>query len=480
MAKNLKNKVLTGIAWQYFQRVGYQIIHFVVSLILARLLMPEDFGIVALLGVFVSVSNIFIDSGFSNALIQRKVIDEIDCSSVFYLNVMVSILIYSIVFLCSPFVAQFYQMPQLTPLLRILSIQIIIMSFNCVQQALLVRQMKFRYNFYIGIFSVTISSLVGIVMAYSGWGVWSIVYIQIVAQLCTGIGLWTFVAWRPHWLFSWKRIKYLFSYGSRILGGSIINVLYNNIYNLVIGKRYSPSDLGFYNRGQLLPTTIIDTASTSFNSVLFPVLSSVQDDKVRYKSFIRRSSKMTAFIVFFLAAFMCAFAPQIIRFLLGEKWLPAVPFMCIVCVTVCVNPLIVINQTICTSLGRSDYFMRTTFISKFLSILIIIWGAFYNVYMMVIAGAVANIITFIITAVYNKRLIGYSIKDMLCDASPALILASISCGVSYLIMSVFSLNDLFHICLGGVFSLGVYLSLAYVTRQESLQFILNNISKKGK
>lgn len=230
MAENLKNKVLTGIAWQYFQRVGYQIIHFVVSLILARLLMPEDFGIVAFLGVFVSVSNIFIDSGFSNALIQRKVIDEIDCSSVFYLNVMVSILIYGIVFLCSPFVAQFYQMPQLTPLLRILSIQIIIMSFNCVQQALLVRQMKFRYNFYIGIFSVTISSLVGIVMAYSGWGVWSIVYIQIVAQLCTGIGLWTFVAWRPQWLFSWKRIKSLFSYGSRIFGGSIINVLYNIIY----------------------------------------------------------------------------------------------------------------------------------------------------------------------------------------------------------------------------------------------------------
>lgn len=454
-------------------------IHFIVSLVLARLLTPDDFGTIAMLGVFISISNIFIDSGFGNALIQRKEIDDIDTSSVFYLNIVISIIIYSIVFLCAPFVSIFYGMPQLTALLRVLSIQVVIMSFGCVQQSMLVRQMKFKFKFYIGMISVIVSSAIGIGMAYSGMGVWSIVFSQIAAQLCTCIGLWYFVAWRPKWAFSLERIKSLFSYGSRILGGSIINVIYNNIYNLVIGKRYSSADLGFYNRGQLLPTTVIDTASTSFNSVLFPALSSIQDDKVRYKSLIRRSAKMISFVVFFLAALMLVFSPQIIHLLLGEKWLPAVPFMCIVCCTVCMNPLIVINQTISTSLGKSDFYMKTTIASKFIAIGLIAIGALYSVYMMVIAGALANLLALFITARYNNLLIGYTYKEMLQDYVPPLLLSALACGASYYVVSLISVNYFVVLTIGGVLSALLYFILAYATKQESLHSMLELLKRNN-
>lgn len=478
MSDSLKRKVITGIAWQYFQRIGNQMIHFLVSLILARLLMPEDFGIVALLGVFISVSNIFIDSGFGNALIQRREIDDIDASSVFYLNVAVSFLLYIIVYFSAPLVSIFYNMPQLTILLRVLSLQIIIMAFACVQQSMLVRQMKFKFNFYIGMISVIVSSVTGISMAYSGMGIWSIVFSQLIAQLSICIGLWLFVAWRPKMVFSWERIKTLFSYGSRILGGSIINVVYNNVYNLVIGKCYSSADLGFYNRGQLLPVTIIDTVSTSFNSVLFPALSSVQDDKVRYKSLIRRMSRVISFVVFFLAAFIFTFSPQIIHFLLGEKWLPAIPFMCIVSFTVCVNPLIVVNQTISTSLGRSDVYMKTTMASKFLAIGLIAVGSLFNVYLMVLAGAIANFLTLLITARYNKSLIGYTYREMFHDDFPPLILSVLSCGTSYFIVSLIHIHYFISLIIGGIVSLTIYLILSFITKQESLGSLIDLITKK--
>ena len=478
MAESLRRNIITGIVWQYFQRIGNQLIHFIVSLILARLLMPEDFGIVALLGVFITISNIFIDSGFGNALIQRKEIDDVDLNSVFYLNVAISFLIYLAVFLFAPLISSFYDMPQLASLLRVLALQVIFMAFSCVQQSILIRNMKFKNNFYIGMFSVIVSSTVGIIMAYSGKGVWSIVFTQLIAQLCTTIGLWYFVGWRPKLVFSWDRICSLFSYGSRILGGSIINVIYNNIYNLVIGQRYSSVDLGFYNRGQLLPTTIIDTSSTSFNSVLFPALSSIQDDKERYKVLLRKSAKMISFVVFFISAFMLIFSPQIIKFLLGDKWLSSVPFMRIVCCTVCVNPLIVINQTISTSLGRSDYYMKTTIISKLLAICLIGLGTLYDVYFMVFMGTIANIVVWLITARYNSQLIGYTNREMFQDDMPPLFLSALACTISYFIVTIIPLHYVIELLIGGLLSIILYIAFSFITKQQSLNYIIEVLNIK--
>lgn len=472
MSGSLKRNMLSGIAWQYFQRIGNQMIHFMVSLILARLLMPEDFGTVALLGVFISISNIFIDSGFGNALIQRKEIDDIDTSSVFYLNVVLSFIFYCFVFLCAPFVSNFYEMPQMTSLLRVLAIQVVVMALGCVQHSILVRKMRFKFNFYIGMFSVIISSATGLGMAYSGKGVWSIVFSQLMAQLCTCIGLWYFVAWRPKLTFSWERIKSLFSYGSRILGGSIIDVIYNNIYNLIIGKRYSSADLGFYNRGQLLPTTVIDTASTSFYSVLFPALSSIQDDKERHLSIIRQTARLFSFVVFFVGGMMVVLAPNIIRLLLGEKWMLSVPFMQIVSITVSIAAISVMNQSIQTSIGRSDLYLKTTGISKIISVALVLLASFVNLLVMVIAGTVSAIITLFITSRYNKSLVGYSFSMHLSDILPAVLLSIFTSGIVFL-FTLSRMNDFFVIVIGGAVGILVYVGTAFLLKFDAIEYIKN-------
>ncbi|CCY49864.1 MULTISPECIES: lipopolysaccharide biosynthesis protein [Bacteroides] len=473
MSESLKKNVLTGVIWQYVQKLGTQAVQFIVSIILARLLCPEDFGTIALLGVFISLSNLLIDSGFGNALIQRKNIDDIDCSSVFYLNIGVSLIIYLIVFLCAPFVASFYKIPQLTILLRVLSLQIIFMAFGCVQQSMLVREMKFNLNFYINITGAICSSITGVCMAYTGFGVWSIVSSQLVGRFCSLIGLWLLVGWRPKVQFSFIRIRELFSYGSKILVGSIIIVLYNNLYNIVIGKRYTAADLGYYNRGQLLPNTIIDAAANSVNGVLFPALSSLQNDKERHKMVIRRSERMISFVVFFLAAMMFALAPNVISLLLGEKWLPAVPFMRIVCITLSISPISVLNQSIQTTLGHSDLFLKTTMWSNIVAIVLIFTGSLVNLYVMVTAGSFAAISTLIITGSYNNRLIGYSAREHISDIAPAIILSSVTAVVVYLV-TLSGINNVLTIIIGGMIGMCTYSILAYILKFEAMLFIVEN------
>lgn len=473
MSESLKKNVLTGVIWQYIQKLGTQAVQFIVSIILARLLCPEDFGTIALLGVFISLSNLFIDSGFGNALIQRKNIDDIDCSSVFYLNIGVSLIIYLTVFLSAPLVASFYKIPQLTILLRVLSLQIIFMAFGCVQQSMLVREMKFNLNFYINITGAICSSITGVGMACTGFGVWSIVSSQLVGRFCSLIGLWLLVGWRPKAQFSFIRIRELFSYGSKILVGSIIGVLYNNLYNIVIGKRYTTADLGYYNRGQLLPNTIIDTAANSVNGVLFPALSSLQNDKERHKMVIRRSERMISFVVFFFAAMMFALAPNIISLLLGEKWLPAVPFMRIVCITLSISPISVLNQSIQTTLGHSELFLKTTMWSKIVAIVLIFAGSLVNLYVMVMAGSFAAISTLIITGSYNNRLIGYSAREHISDIAPAIILSSVTTVVVYLV-TLSGINDVLTIIIGGMIGMCTYSILAYILKFEAMLFIVEN------
>lgn len=473
MSDSLKKSVLTGVIWQYIQKLGTQAVHFIVSIILARLLCPDDFGTIAILGVFISLSNLFIDSGFGNALIQRKTIDDIDCSSVFFLNISISIVIYIFTFFCAPFVASFYKMSQLVDILRVLSIQIIFMAFGCVQQAMLVRALKFKLNFYINITGAIMASIIGICMAYSDFGVWSIVSSQLTGQLCNLIGLWILVGWRPKAMFSFKRIKSLFNYGANILLGSVISVLYNNLYSIVIGKRYTSSDLGYYNRGQLIPGTIIDTTANSINGVLFPALSSLQHNKARHKQIIRQSECMISFVVFFLAAMMVVLAPNIIRLVLGEKWMPAVPFMQIVSITLSISPIIVINQAIQTTLGRSDLFIRTTMLSKIVAISIIFAASFINLHVMIIAGSIAALSTLIITRQYNKQLINYSATEHIQDVAPAIILSSLTALIVYLV-TLLNINDFYTILIAGIIGVSVYSVLAYILRFEAMNFIMKN------
>ena len=477
MDSDLRHKVLTGVIWQYVQRLGSQAVQFVVSIVLTRLLLPDDFGTIAMLGVFIALSNIFIDSGFGNALIQKKDVDEIDCNSVFYLNIASAFIIYFVIFIAAPLISDFYSMPELTMLLRVLSVQIIFMGFSCVQASLLVRQLKFQYNFYIAIIGNLVSAMVGIGLAYNGCGVWSIVYSQLFSQICYCLGLWIFVGWRPKLIFSFVRLRGLFRYSSKILGGTVISVLYNNIYNIVIGKRFSAIDLGYYNRGQLLPNTAIDTASNSINSVLFPALSRFQNDTLRHKEIIRRAEQIISFIIFIIASLMFVLAPDIIKFLYGEKWLTSVAFMQIVCITLSISPISVLNQSIQTSLGRSDIYLKTMFLSKIVAIIVIFCGALIGLYAMIIAGSIASLITFLITRFYNKKLINYSFKEQLSDIGPSILLSTVAGLITYFV-TLLHLGSLLTIIVGGMIGIISYLILSHLFKVKSMTYILTRLRSK--
>ncbi|MCM1218752.1 MAG: lipopolysaccharide biosynthesis protein [Lachnospiraceae bacterium] len=480
--KALKGKIFVGLFWQYFQRIGSQAVSFIVSIILARLLSPSDFGTIALISVFIVISNVFIDSGFSNALIQRKEIDEIDTSSVFYTNIAISILLYLVIYSCSPAIAEFYNIPQLSSLLRVLSLQIILMALCCVQNALLVRDMKFKINFYVNISAVIISSSIGICCAYSGFGVWSLVYSQLAMQTVNVIGYWILVGWRPKIVFSFERIKKLFGYGSRILCGALLNVIYSNAYNLIIGKKYSSVDLGFYNRGQIMPTIIVENAANTINSVMFPALAKIQDDRAKFLSVVRRMMSAVAFIVFFIIALLFPLSYSIISLLLTDKWIPCVPYMQIVCITVCFTPFTLINSAILTSLGDSRKYLRATMISRTFAICLIAASSLVNIYFMVAMGSFAAMLSVFIMGFWNKQLINYSWKDFFCDIMPSFTLAIITSIIVFLV-SRLGMSSLLTLIIGGVIGLIFYISVAFLfkfNQMVSLKEILFNRKNTSK
>lgn len=472
--KSLKGKVLSGLFWQYFQRIGSQTVSFMVSIILARLLVPSDFGAVALLGVFITICNIFIDSGFGNALIQRKTIDELDASSVFYTNLAVAALLYTGLFFLAPVIAKFYEMQILTALLRVLSLQLFTMSLSCVQNALLVREMKFKINFFVNLSSVLVSSVVGITCAYRGFGVWSLVYSQLSMQIVAVLGYWILVGWRPRMMYSFSRIRSLFGYGSRILAGSLLHVVYNNVYNLVIGKRYSATELGYYNRGYIIPTLLVDNAANTINGVMFPALSKIQDDKEQFRSVVRNMVSVVAFIVFLLVALLIPLSYDIISLLLTDRWLPSVPFMQIVSVTVCFTPFILINSAILTALGESKKYLKGILFSRLLAIAIIVTASFVNVYVMVASGIFAAILSVFIMSHWNNMLIGYSRSMFLNDFLPSMILAIVSGSILYLFTCI-GLSRIMTICTGGCLGAFVYIGCAYLLRFKQIIFIKNII-----
>lgn len=477
MKESLKVEVLSGLFWQYFQRIGNQLVSFVVSIILARLLGPEDFGTIALIGVFITISNIFIDSGLGNALIQRKKIDELDVSSVFYANLIISLFLYGLLFILSPIIARYYNMPSICNLLRIQAVQIIIMAFYCVQHAMLVRSMKFKINFYVNFTAVIFSAIVGITLAYTNYGVWSLVYSQLSLQFVCCLGLWLFVGWRPKIQFSFERLRNLFGYSSRILGGSLLHVVHNNVYNLVIGRYYTSSLLGYYNRGQLIPTIIIDNAANTINSVMFPALCNIQDDKARFLSVIRRMVSTVAFIVFFTVSLMLPLASDIISLFLTDKWLPSVPFMQIVCMTVCFTPFTFINSTILTSLGEGAKYLKVAIFSKVFSILLIIGGSFISLYYMIGAGCVAAIISVLITGIWNEKLINYNRIDFFKDITPSMALGLFSGSLVYCI-TLIDIHPFSKIILGGSTGTILYFGIAYYCNFNQMQIILNTLKKR--
>jgi teichuronic acid exporter len=479
-----KSRVLSSLFWKLMERGGTQGIQFIVQIILARLLLPADYGIIALVVIFTSIAGVFVQSGLNTALIQKKDADEADFSSVFYLSLFIACLIYIVLFLAAPFIAAFYKIPEITPVFRVLSITLFFGAFNSIQNAVVARNLDFKKLFFSSTGAILISGTVGIYMAYTDFGVWALVGQQISNQLFVTLILWFTVKWRPQLLFSLERVKALFSFGWKLLVSALIDTVYRDLRSLIIGKMYSPVMLGFYNRGQQFPSLIVSNINGSIQSVMLPVLSSQQDNRTRVKEIMRRAIVTSSFVVFPMMIGLAITAEPLVKLLLTDKWLPSVPFLQIFCAVYALWPIHTANLQAINALGRSDIFLKLEIIKKIMGLSILAVTVFYGVYAIALGQVLGGIISTFINAYPNKQLLGYSYKEQWNDVMPSLLLSLMMGAVVYSFkwfeFSVL-ITLIIQVCIGAI----LYIGLAWMFKLECFYYLLSSakeifVSTKGK
>ena len=475
---NQKNKshFLSSLIWKFLERGSAQGIQFFVQLVLARLLLPEDYGQIALVVVFISLANVLVQSGLNSALIQKKVIDELDLSSVFYLSLFMSIILYFVLYITSPFIADFYRINELQTIIRVFSITIIISSFYSVQYAIVARNMQFKIFFLSTVVSSVVSGIVGILLALKGYGVWALVFQNIINQIISNLILWFVIKWRPKLLFSIKRIIGLFSYGWKLLLSSLLNTGYMEAQSLLIGKVYTTSSLGFFNRGQQFPSLIVTNIDGTIQSVLFPFLSSYQSDIETVKFMVRRVIKTSSFLVFPMMIGLAIIAEPLVLLLLTEKWLPAVPFLQIFSLSYAFTPIHTANLQAINSLGRSDIFLKLELIKKTIAIFILVWSIRIGIYAVALGSILNGIISSFINAYPNKSLLNYTYFDQIKDISPSFLLTvfmgSIVYSLGFLGFPPFKL-----IIIQVVVGVGIYFMLAHCLKIESYVYLRTTLKE---
>jgi len=466
-----RSKVFSSLLWKLLERGGSQGIQFIVTIVLARLLLPEEYGLIVLVMIFITVAGVFVQSGFNTGLIQKKDADETDFSSVFYLSIFIASLLYIILFLISPNLAAFFGEPDLITVLRVLSLTLFFGAINSIQIAVISRNMQFKKLFFSSIGAIILSGAVGIIMAFNSFGVWALVSQQLTNQLVVTLILWFTVKWRPQLIFSTERIKNLFSFGWKLLVSGLIDTLYRNMQSLFIGKMFNSEILGFYNRGEQFPNLIVSNIDGSIQSVMLPTLASHQNNKIRVKEIVRRSIVTSSFIVFPLMMGLAAIAEPLVEILLTEKWLPAVPFLQIFCATYALWPIHTANLQVINALGRSDIFLKLEVVKKILGLIILVISIPFGVYAMALGVLVIGIISTFINAYPSLKLINYSYKEQLLDILPSLFISLLMGMVVYSIQW-FGMTEIITLIVQVFVGVFVYVSLAKAFRLECYKYLI--------
>lgn len=466
------NQIISSLTWKFLERIGAQSVQLIVSIVLARLLSPNDYGVIAIVTVFINIFNVVIDGGFGSALIQKKEFDNRDFSTVFYFNIIVSLILYLLLFLIAPIIARFYNNDMLVILLRVLGLTLFVSGVKNIQESYVAKKMIFKKFFFSTIIGTVISAIIGIGMAFKGYGVWALVAQQLTNIIINTIVLWITVKWRPQIYFSFIRLKRLFSYGIKIFFAVVIDTIYNNIYDLIIGKKYSAADLAYYNKGKQFPNLIIVNINNSIQSVMFPVLSKEQDDISRIKEMIRKTIKMGAFIIFPIMVGMIAVANNFIKVLLTEKWLNAVPFLQILCISYMFYPIQTANQQVIKALGKSSLFLKLEIIRKIFGIIILVVTIPLGLVYMALGQVLVTIFFTLLNGCVNRRILKYKYKEQILDVLPSLIISIIMGLVVYCIGKLEFTNIILlilQVLIGGI----IYIILAYVFKLDSYSYLLN-------
>lgn len=470
--KSLKNRVFSGFLWRFAERCGAQLVSFVVSIVLARILAPEDYGSVALITVFTNILAVFIDCGLGTALIQKKNADDTDFSTVFYTNLVFCGTLYFILFLCAPLIAGFYDDSSLTPLVRVSGITLLISGVKSIQNAYVSKNMLFKRFFFSTLIGTVGAAFIGIGMALLGFGVWALVAQGLFNNTVDTLVLWVTVKWRPKKLFSLKRLKGLFSYGWKLLVSSLLDVLYNNVRSLIIGKMYTSADLAYYNKGKSWPNLFIENINSSIDSVLLPTMSKAQDSREEVKNMTRRSIKTSVYFMAPLMMGLCFLAEPIISLILTDKWLPCVPFMQIFCITYMFYPIHTANLNAVKALGRSDIFLKLEVLKKIVGVILIVSTMWFGVMAMAYSLLLSSVLCQIINSWPNRKLLGYGYLEQIKDILPCILLA-VFMGACIFSLQFLNLNPVLTLCIQIVLGAVIYIGGSVLFKLDSFYYLWN-------
>lgn len=471
----MKDNVVTGFLWRFLERCGAQGVALIVSIVLARLLEPEAYGIIAIVTIFTSIMNVFIDSGLGNALIQKKDADDLDFSTVFFFNIILCFVLYIVMYYCAPVIATFYKMPDLTAVIRVLSITLLISGVKNIQQAYISRRMMFKKFFFATLGGTLIAALVGIFMACQGYGVWALVTQQLVNASIDTLILWFTVKWRPRMIFSFQRLKSLFSYGWKILVSNIINTMYGDIRQLIIGKMYSSRDLAYYNQGKRYTEVIVNNVNVAIDSVLLPTMSKVQDNRSEVKAMTRRSIMVSTYVLAPLMVGIAATSRQLVTVLLTEKWLPSVPYLIIFCITFIFYPIHTANLNAIKAMGRSDLYLKLEVEKKIVGIILLLSTMWFGVTAMALSLLVNSIFSQIINSWPNKKLLNYSYGEQLKDILPSLLLSLFMGILTWVIGYLTNFSDLVTLFIQVLLGVFIYCVGSVVSKNEAFNYVVNII-----
>ena len=472
-----KKEVLSGIFWKFSERMLAQLVSTVVAIILARLLSPTEYGTISLVMVFTNIANTLMVSGFNTSLIQKKEADNVDFSTVFFFCICVGLLFYGLIFFAAPLIADFYEIPILSSVLRFLALGIPITAINSVQQAYISRNMLFKRFFLSTFLGTLLSGLLGIYMAYKGFGVYALVAQNVSNTLIGTITLWFTAHWRPNLVFSFQRLKGLFSYGWKLLVQNIVLNIYSSLRSLVIGKVYTTADLAYYTKGSHYPNLIATNIDTTLNSVLFPALSDAQNDLDRVKAMARRTTRLSSYIMSPILIGMIAVADSFIVALLTEKWLPAVPYLQIICVVLLfLAPQTAMLQSI-KAVGRSDLVLKADLPVRFFSLIVLIVSLNFGVLAVAISEVLTTIIGTVFYMIAARRSVNYTPWEVLADFLPNVVVASLMGVITWIIDSFLPLTAflklLIQIPAGGI----CYVIFSLLLKNDSFVYILHEIKK---
>lgn len=461
----VRTQTISGVKWTGIESVALQAIQFVIGIIIARILTPTEYGLVGMVGIFIAIASTFVDSGMTNALVRKKNVTSNDYSTVYFFNIGVGVFFYVLLFVCAPLIAYFFNEPALKNIVRVISLNFVIGAFGGVQGAKFTRDLEFKVLAKISTLSTLVSGVLGIIMAYSGFGVWALVFQQVITTLLSVVLKNLLSKWRPFFIFSKDSFSELFGYGSKLLASGLIHTIYINLTTLLIGKFYTPENLGYYSRGQSIPSILDATILGVLSRVSFPILAKFQEDKDMLVGIYRKYIKCTSIPIYFLLILLAAISKPLILFLLTDKWEPAIPYLQIFCFVFLLDNISSLNLSLLQVLGRSDLFLRLEILKKSISLAMLLASVPFGVIAICIMKLIYSFIAVVVNTYYTGKLCKLGFIEQFKDFSPY-ILYSIIASIPAFFLTFTNLQPFFICLIGGLWAIVIYCAILWIAKDE--------------